>query len=322
MSTFKRPHRHLTEVDVARHAELLKNRLVKRQKQIAPRFRRNRIEAYRLYDWDIPEVRARVDWYAGHLVAADYARQQTDEIPNYLDKIIGPAAKALGVDEDKVHLKHRETGAPGQRYQRLATQQERMEVREGELRFLVNLDDYIDTGLFPDHRRTRAMVRDESQGRAVLNLFGYTGAFTCYAAAGGAQRTTTVDLSGKYLNWARDNLELNGLMNRNHELVRDNVMGFLAHTRQRWDLAIVDPPSFSSEGAEDDFNVLRDHRNLVQDVLRVMTPGGRIYFSTNHQRFEPDLVGLGVKNVEEITDDTVPEDFRNLQVHRCFVIEV
>ncbi len=319
MASPNRPRRRLTDADVARHGELLKNRLLKRQKHLGARFRRAQVEAYRLYDWDIPEVRASVDWYAGHLVAAEYARRQTEEIEDWLAKVMAPAAEALGVPCDKLHLKKRQTGARGERYGRLARTGQRHVVKEGPLQFLVNLDDYIDTGLFADHRKTRAMVQSQSDGRAVLNLYAYTGSFTCYAAHGGAKTTTTVDLSGTYLDWTKDNLRHNKLWSDKHTLVRSDVPAFLAATRDTYDLAIVDPPSFSSEG---DFDVLRDHGDLLQDVLCVMRPGGRVYFSTNHQRFEPNFQGLRVQSIEEITQQTVPEDYRNRTMHRCFVIEV
>lgn len=304
---------------MARHAELLKNRLLKRQKHLGPRFRRAQVEAYRLYDWDIPEVRASVDWYAGHLVVAEYARRQTEEVPDWLARVIAPGAEALGVAPEQLHLKRRQTGARGERYGRLARTQTRLDVREGELVFGVNLDDYIDTGLFADHRQTRALVRADSAQRAVLNLYAYTGTFTCYAALGGATKTTTVDVSPTYLDWTKDNLRKNQLWSNRHELIQADVREFLRHTRARYDLAIVDPPSFSSVG---DLDIQRDHRDILQDVLSCMNPGGRIYFSTNHQRFEPDFDGLRVRSMDEITDQTVPEDYRNRQVHRCFLIEV
>lgn len=313
----------LTSADVERHAELLTNRLRKRARHLAGRFRKAGVEVYRLYDWDIPEVRATVDWYAGHLVAAEYTRTQTDGVEDWLGQVMAPAAAALGVPKENLHLKRRRTGGRGQRYARLDRAGRRLDVREGDLRFWVNLDDYIDTGLFADHRITRRMVGERSEGRAVLNLFAYTGSFTCYAAKAGADRTCTVDVSGRYLDWARDNLELNGLTDPRHRFVRADAWDFLAGGDDQFDLAVVDPPSFSTGGPEQpDFDVQRDHPELLEAVIRRMKRGGQIYFSSNHQRFEPDLEGLRVRSVEEITARTVPEDYRNQHVHRCFLIEV
>ena len=183
------------------------NRVRKNFRKLHPRFEQRRIGAFRIYDRDIPEIRAAIDWYEGHLVVAEYAREQTAGIP-WLETMARAAADALEVPWKRVHLRKRRTG---EKYERLAGKGERIEVREGNLKFLVNLDDYIDTGLFADHRETRALVRRGASAKRFLNLFAYTGTFTCSAAKGGALQTTTVDASQTYLDWARDNLRLNGV---------------------------------------------------------------------------------------------------------------
>jgi 23S rRNA G2069 N7-methylase RlmK/C1962 C5-methylase RlmI len=236
------------------------------------------------------------------------------------------AAAALGIPADRVHLRRRRTRpAAGPRYGRLDDAGQRIVVREGDLRFWVNLTDYLDTGLFPDHRETRARVRAEARGADFLNLFGYTGSFTCCAAAGGARATTTVDLSATYLGWTRDNLELNGLWGPGHALARAEASDLLRRARRegrRWDLCVLDPPSFSTRGggAGGDLDVQRDHRALIEQALAVLRPGGVLYFSTNHQRFEPAIAGLPAAEAREITAETVPEDFRNRAAHRAFRI--
>ncbi len=185
-------------------------------------------------------------------------------------------------------------------------------MREGDLRFLVNLDDFIDTGLFADHRETRARVREEARGSRFLNLFAYTGSFTCAAAAGGAERTTSVDASQTYLDGAGENLRLNGASG---ELVLSSVDEFLrAAGNRRWTLCVLDPPSFSDFGGKV-FDVERDHRALIDRTLAALEPGGVLWFATNHQRFSPRLEGL--RYTEE---QTVPEDFRNRAAHRAFRI--
>lgn len=308
-------------MNVARQAEMLANRVRKTFARLHPRFERRGIGAFRLYDRDIPEIRAAIDWYEGHLVVAEYARRQTDEAPGWLPAMADAVAAALGVPAERVHLRRRRTRpARGPRYERLGPAGRPLEVREGDLRFLVDLDARLDTGLFADHRETRARLRAESRGRRFLNLFGYTGTFTCAAAAGGAAATTTVDRSATYLRRARENLERNGLWGPRHELVRSDVTPFLERARRggrTWDLCLLDPPSFSTRRNAPAFDVQRDHRALIERTLAVLAPGGVLYFSTNHQRFEPRLEGLGTE-IREITDETIPEDYRNRTVHRCW----
>ena len=296
---------------------MLANRVRKNFRRLRRPFEREGVGAFRLYDWDVPEIRAAVDWYEGHLVVAEYERAQTRAAAGWLEAMGEAAAAALGVSAGHVHLKRRRTRpARGERYARQGRGGERIAVRERGLRFWVNLTDYIDTGLFPDHRETRARVRAEANGRDVLNLFGYTGSFTCAAAAGGARRTVTVDTSAPYLAWAGENLALNGLAGRRHELVREDARDFLARSGPRFTLCMLDPPSFSTRAGAAPFDVQRDHRALVEAALAALKPGGVLYFSTNHQRFEPRLQGL---RAEEITRETAPPDYRRAP-HRCFRI--
>lgn len=289
---------------------MLANRVRKNFRKLHPRFERRRIGAFRLYDRDIPEIRAAVDWYEGHLMVAEYAREQTEGLP-WLQTMARAAAEALQVPAERVHLRKRRSG---EQYERLASTGKRIEVREGDLRFLVNLDDHLDTGLFPDHRETRARVRKEAQGKSFLNLFAYTGSFTCAAVLGGASSTTSVDASRSYLDWARDNLKINSLALG--EIIASDVEEFIsrAGARRRWQLCVLDPPSFSDRGGRI-FEVQRDHRALIERVLEVLEPEGVLWFSTNHQRFMPQLEGLRFREV-----DTVPEDYRNRTVHRAFRI--
>jgi 23S rRNA G2069 N7-methylase RlmK/C1962 C5-methylase RlmI len=302
---------------------MLANRVLKRYGHLAKRFAKQGIEAFRLYDWDIPEVRAVVDWYAGRLVVAEYARQQTG--PDYLPALGAAAGAALGVPPGHVYLKERRTGTgEGPRYRPTGRGGERFEVRERDLRFWVNLSDRLDSGLFGDHRDTRALVRGLSAGRTFLNLYCYTGAFTVAAAAGGARGTTSVDRSVTYLDWLGANLALNGLEGEQHEAIQADSVRFLDEAREggrRWDLVVLDPPSFSgSRETGDAFDINRDHPDLLRRALAVTGPGGTLFFSTNHQRFEPRLEGLPAASVEEITDRTIPEDYRNRQVHRLWRI--
>ena len=291
---------------------MLANRVRKTFRRLHGRFEQQGIGAFRLYDRDIPEIRAVVDWYEGHVVIGEYTRQQTADLEGYLDALAKAAGDATGASQ--VHIKRRRTRpGEGERYERLeALTGERITVRERDLRFLCNLEDYLDTGLFNDHRETRALVRAECSGRRVLNLFGYTGSFTCAAAKGGAARTTTVDVSSTYLRWAEENMKLNGLAGPQHDFVRADTRDYLRTTRERFSLCVLDPPSFSDGG----FDLQQDHPALVQQALSVLEPGGVLWFSTNHQRFEPRLPAGAV----EMTDRTVPLDYRNRTAHRSFRI--
>ncbi len=323
------------------HAEILANRVRNRFRHLSRRFKRENIDCFRLYDWDIPEVRAVVDWYAGHLVVGEYVRWQTGS--DWLPQMAKAVAQALGVPPERTHTRRRRTNTKeSPRYGKMDFKKERFKVNERDLQFWVNLDDYLDTGLFSDHRDTRVIVRKLAAGKDFLNLYAYTGAFTCAAAAGpsttlrasgeqsrtagGAKTTVSVDRSLNYINWAKDNLELNGLWGPQHTLVQSNVDKFLTQAqreRRRFTLAFVDPPSFFKDQNNNvAFDVNEDHPELIRNVLKVMAPGSVVFFSTNHQRFEPRLEGLPVKNLTELTPKTIPEDYRNRRVHRCWQMTV
>ena len=307
------------------HAQMLLNSVRNRYRHLAKRFRKARIECSRLYDWDSPEIRIVVDWYAGHLVVSEYERLQTG--PEYLPEMARAAATALNVPMENVHIRRRHTKvSDGPRYGKIASLDKRVEVREGDLRFLVNLTDFLDTGLFSDHRQTRNIIRRMAEGKDFLNLFAYTGAFTCAAALGNARSTVTVDRSETYVNWAKDNLELNGLWSDRHKLVQADAMKYLARAGKgdkRFDLAFVDPPSFyKDQSARVDFDINRDHPDLINRVLKIMRPGSDVLFSANHQRFEPRFEDLKVKEIVPLTPKTIPEDYRNRNIHHCWHIKV
>lgn len=303
------------------HAQILSNRIRSRFRHLSRRFKRQNIDCFRLYDWDIPEVRAVVDWYAGHLVIAEYERLQTTA--DWLPQMAEAVAQTLKVPADKVHLKRRHTKTEeGPRYSKMGSSGKRFVVQERNLSFWVNLDDFLDTGLFPDHRETRVMLQKLATGKDFLNLFCYTGAFTCACASAGAKTTVSVDRSAVYLNWAKDNLKLNGLLGPEHTFIQSDVNQFLEETfrkARRFTLAFVDPPSFFQDEKKGvSFDINRDHPDLIRNVLKVMAPGALVFFSTNHQRFAPQLEGLAVKDLQEITAKTIPEDYRNKLIHRCW----
>jgi len=303
-----------------------RRRLAKRFKHLAKWARRQGIEAFRIYDRDIPEIPLAIDWYAGWLHASEYDRpHERTEIEHdvWLDRMIEAAADELGVPPNQTFLKARRRQRGGGQYQKLDARKTLLTVKEGGLEFEVNLSDYLDTGLFLDHRQTRALVRDEAAGKRFLNLFCYTGSFSVYAAAGGAVETTSVDLSNTYLDWTRTNLSRNAFKDAGrHRTVRDEARGFLEHRGRRgeppFDLVVVDPPTFSrSARSETPWDVERDHAELLELVARNLVPGGVVYFSTNFRRFHLDVERLAaLYEIREITNRTIPEDFRNARIHR------
>jgi 23S rRNA (cytosine1962-C5)-methyltransferase len=277
------------------------------------------LTAYRLYDRDMPEYPYAVDWYAGRVQLIAYAGRRTSD-PEVQAEVLRAVLEVLEVPEERVFPKSRSPMAWGkEQYQRLSAQSEPFVVEEQGLKFWVDLSAHLDTGLFLDHRLTRARVRDEAAGKNVLNLFAYTGSFTVYAAAGKARRTTSVDLSNTYLDWAQRNLALNGLEKPQHRLIRADVRTWLKQARPEFDLVVLDPPSFSSSKAmRGTLDIQRDHPRLLREALAVVARGGALYFSTPFQGFHlsPEAEALG--DFEELTPRSIPEDFRQRNVHRCW----
>jgi 23S rRNA (guanine2445-N2)-methyltransferase / 23S rRNA (guanine2069-N7)-methyltransferase len=309
-------------------AQDFRNRLVRMGKHWKKWARRQGITCFRIYDRDVPEVPLVIDWYEGHLNIAEYVRpHDRTEIEHqvWLQRMVETAADALEVDAKQVALKRRQRQSGPAQYEREADQGRLVVVNEGGHRFQVNLSDYLDTGLFLDHRITRSMVEQEARGKRFLNLFGYTGAFTVYAAAGGATATTTVDLSNTYLEWARRNMQLNGFAQAWHQFIRSDALSFL-HSLPNvrggmFDLAVVDPPTFSNSKMTDNiWDVERDHVELLNLVLDRLTPGGKIYFSTNFRRFKFHETEIHGAAIREISRRTVPPDFRNKRIHRCWTL--
>ncbi len=308
-------------------AKMFAARLVKRERHLQRWARREGIECYRIYERDIPEVPLVVDRYGACLHIGEYERpheRTPAEHADWLDLMAQAAAAALSVAGERVFVKRRLRQRGRRQHERQAQAGAVFDVAEGGLRFAVNLSDYIDTGLFLDHRITRAMVRDAAAGKRFLNLFGYTGTFSVYAAAGGARRTTTVDLSATYLRWARDNMGRNGFADERHRFIRADALRWLEAQRRgpRYDLVVVDPPTFSnSKMADQDWDVQRGHVALLRGVLELCAPESVVYFSTNARRFRFDLAAdLGDVEIREITAQTVPPDFRNRRAHRCWTL--
>lgn len=263
-----------------------------------------------------------VDWYEGRLHVSLYARERSKISTSDLRLSIEDLAASLEVPKNRVFIKQRERHDRDEQYDKVARKNAEFVVGEGGLKFRVNLSDYIDTGLFLDHRRTRQFVRTDAPKKRVLNLFGYTGAFSVYAAAGNARAATYVDLSNTYLDWALANMELNGLRDRRYEFVRDDVFSFLNTHRPEhggYDLVVVDPPTVSrSKAMAQTLDIQRDHPLILKRTLDLCAKGAVIYFSTNFRSFKFQGDDIPCEEKKDITESTLPKDFRDKKIHRCF----
>lgn len=308
-------------------AEDFANRLRKNVKKLEKWARQEGIECYRLYDADLPDYNVAVDRYANWVVVQEYAAPKTidaQKARQRLFDIIAATIHVLGIAPNKLVLKTRERQKGNNQYQKMNEKGDFIEVSEYNARLWVNLTDYLDTGLFLDHRIARRMLGQMSKGKDFLNLFAYTGSASVHAGLGGARSTTTVDMSRTYLEWAERNLRLNGLSGRAHRLIQADCLGWLQETDEQFDLIFIDPPTFSnSKRMEESFDVQRDHMRLMEDLKRLMRKGGTIMFSNNKRGFRMDLDGLaklGLK-AQEITQKTQSQDFaRNRQIHNCWLI--
>ncbi|HEY7745645.1 MAG TPA: bifunctional 23S rRNA (guanine(2069)-N(7))-methyltransferase RlmK/23S rRNA (guanine(2445)-N(2))-methyltransferase RlmL [Desulfuromonadales bacterium] len=306
-------------------AEMFANRLRKNLRNLGRWARQNGITCYRLYDADLPEYAVAVDVYERWVHVQEYEAPSTidpQKAESRLRDVLAVLPTVLEVPAENVFLKVRRRQKGTSQYQKFDRRGEFHEVHEGDCRFLVNFTDYLDTGLFLDHRPTRQLLRALAAGKHVLNLFGYTGAATVYAAAGGARATTTVDLSQVYLDWAQRNLALNGFSGAPHEFVRADCLEWLQRERRRFDLIFLDPPTFStSKRMEATFDVQRDHIPLLRAAAGLLAPGGVLIFSNNNRRFRMDRESLPELQIEEITRQTIPRDFeRNPRIHNCWRI--
>jgi 23S rRNA G2069 N7-methylase RlmK/C1962 C5-methylase RlmI len=347
----------LLPAKTAAQAAMFANRLHKRFRHLAKWARRTGTGAFRLYDRDIPEIPLVLDYYgdagepsraalAGALYERPYEKDGAEEAI-WLQAMQKAAASALGIESGNVFFKRRERQRGRAQYAKMDERRVTRNVAEGGLKFQVNLSDYLDTGLFPDRRLLRAMVRESAAGRRVLNLFSYTGSFSVYAAAGGAVSTVSVDLSNTYLDWARTNFALNGFSaeildgeaffsepkSYAHQLVRADVLAFLNRaviSGKRWDRIVLDPPAFSnSKKMRGPLDLKRDHGELISRCLRLLAPGGRLWFSSGLRRFKTGAAELEAElagrfpglTVAELGDKTVDEDFRGRNTPPSFVID-
>jgi 23S rRNA (cytosine1962-C5)-methyltransferase len=306
---------------------MFRNRLAKVWRHLAKQAKRQGISCYRVYDHDLPEFPFCIEFYGDKLYVAEYKRQHRmteEEHDEWTERSLKVMTEVLGVSKENIFLKlrQRKPGRLGQ-YQKYDEVQHEFEVTENGLKFMVNLSDYLDTGLFLDHRITRQMVKEQSSGRKVLNLFAYTGSFSVYAAAGAADEVITADLSKTYLNWAERNLQLNGFTDAaKYKFVHADVKQYLKIIPQGYfDIIIMDPPTFSnSKRMEDILDIQRDHVILINQCIAGLKPGGILYFSTNFRKFELDKEKINASTIKDITKATTPFDFEGKLFRWCFYL--
>ena len=305
--------------------QMFANRLQKNRRQLARWVNNNDIQCYRLYDADMPEYAVAVDLYGDWVHVQEYAAPRSVDADRAQVRLLDALAaipQALNIPREQVVVKRRERQTGLRQYERQANEGEFFEVGEGGVKLLVNLTDYLDTGLFLDHRPMRMRIQQEAAGKRFLNLFCYTGAATVHAAVGRARTTTSVDLSKTYLDWAKRNLLLNGFSEKN-QLVQADVMQWLAKEQGEYDLIFIDPPTFSnSKRMQDVFDVQRDQRTLINEAMRLLAKDGVLYFSNNFRRFELEPELAERYQVEEISAQTLDPDFaRNPKIHRVWRIQ-
>lgn len=310
-------------------AQMFANRLQKNFKHLAKWARKQDLDCYRVYDADLPDYAVAIDIYGDKVHVQEYAPPaQIDPLKasQRLDEVMQIVPEILGVAPQDVALKLRQRQRGSNQYEAQAALKQRFVVHENGLQFWVNLTDYLDTGLFLDHRLTRQMVMEKARGKDFLNLFAYTGSVSVYAAAGGAKSSLTVDMSNTYLKWAEDNLQLNRLNGPQHQFIRADVTAWLdtaINDQLLFDLIFVDPPTFSnSSKMADVFDVQRDHVAMLSKIGQLLRAGGEIVFSTNRRDFKLDMPALSRLQITDVSKATLPADFvRNPKIHYCWTLQ-
>ena len=313
-------------------AEMFANRLRKNLKKITKWIKLNQIHCYRLYDADLPEYAVAVDVYQGEKI---WVNVQEYEPPKTIDPLkanqrlagaLKEIATVLEIPAEQVFLKIRRKQKNTDQYEKQGDSRRFHVVEEGGCKFWVNFEDYLDTGLFLDHRPVRLLIQQQAKDKRFLNLFAYTGSATVHAVIGGAVSSVTVDMSNTYLDWAKRNFDLNGIRG-DHKLVRADCLQWLneqagAKHKPQFDLIFLDPPTFSNSKKMDEvFDIQKDHVQLIHDAAALLAPGGKLYFSTNFRRFKMDQGALKNLLIEDISKAMIPEDFaRDAKIHYCWKI--
>ncbi len=302
------------------------NRLRKNFKQINKWSRKNEVSCFRVYDRDLPEYNVAIDIYEKWILVQEFLPPKTvkeDVAKKRFSLILHQIRQTFNIRRDRVFIKQRRRQRGKKQYEKKEVTYRYHDIREGECSFLVNFTNYLDSGIFLDHRPIRKKIGELAQGKRFLNLFGYTGTATVHAALGGAALTTTVDLSAGYLNWAKKNLAFNGLSLQNNEIVQQDCLSWLSETQSKYDLIFIDPPTFSNTKKKNRvFDIQRDHSELIDLSMRLLEEDGLLIFSTNFRKFHLDEKISKIYAVVDITQETIPFDFkRNKGVHKCWQIK-
>ena len=306
-------------------AQMFANRVVKNRKQLSKWVKQENIQCYRIYDADMPEYAVAIDIYHDWLHVQEYAAPKTvdaEKAQRRLEEVMLALPQALQIPEARIVLKQRRQQTGKDQYQTHDEKGEYIQVAEGGCKLLVNLNDYLDTGLFLDHRPVRQKIQHLAHGKRFLNLFCYTGTATMHAVQGGAHNSLSVDMSATYLSWGKKNLALNGFSDQVHKFEQHDCMEFIKHHKGEYDLIFLDPPTFSnSKKMIGVLDVQRDHAWMIHRVMDLLSEDGLLIFSTNYRRFELDDKVLQHNHVEDISDQTLDKDFsRNKKIHRCWEI--
>ena len=313
--------------DVSDIAVPFVNRIKKNLKQLKKWAKKEGVDSYRIYDADLPDYKVAIDKYLDYVVIQEYTAPM--DIPESVTKrrltdVLITLPGAIDIDPDNIILKTREKQKGTNQYEKIQTNKLELITTEYGAKFKLNLKEYLDTGLFLDHRLTRKLVGAKSKGKDVLNLFAYTGSASVHAALGGAKSVKTVDMSNTYTNWAKENFALNGLNDDKYQFVQANCMQWIKTTHDKFDLIFIDPPTFSnSKRMEDSFDVLRDHVALLSSLIKLLNPNAEIIFSNNKRKFKMEIEALEALNftVKNIDDQTLPLDFkRNPQIHNTWLL--
>ncbi|PIT50778.1 class I SAM-dependent methyltransferase [Snodgrassella communis] len=303
------------------------NRLGKNIKHLRKWAQRQGLEAWRMYDRDIPQYPFAIDIYADHVHLQEYDTgwlMRQSEYEDWLTEVVDAVVFVTGLPREHIHLKRRQRQKGKEQYEKTGADGTDFVIYEYGRAFWVNLDKYLDTGLFLDHRHMRQKVGSMAAGKRFLNLFAYTGSFSVYAATGGALSSETVDLSNTYLQWARRNFELNKLDMQAHQIVRADVFQYLqlaAEQRKQFDLIMLDPPSFSnSKKMLDILDIQRDHEKLIDGAMSLLASQGVLFFSNNLRSFRLNSALEQRYQIRNISRKTLPEDFRNARIHQCWEI--
>jgi 23S rRNA (guanine2445-N2)-methyltransferase / 23S rRNA (guanine2069-N7)-methyltransferase len=306
-------------------AQMAYNRVLKNLKALRPKMEKEGVSSYRIYDADMPEYSAAIDFYENRFIhLQEYAPPRTikpEDAEKRLNELIDAVERATEVERELIFVKQRKAQRGTEQYEKLDDKNKFYIMREHNLMFFVNFSDYLDTGIFLDHRPIRKYIQENSKDKRFLNLFCYTGSATVNAAKGGALSTVSVDASTTYLDWAKKNMEMNGFDTMNHFYYKDDCIQWLRNSHDKYDLIFCDPPTFSNSKMRKTFDVDRDQRFLVHQCMRHLSQDGTLIFSTNFRRFHLHTELQAAYQVEEITDQTIPIDFkRNEKIHQCYLI--